>query len=326
MCYNNKCLKAFYETEEKIEMDINTTLFVRYEHNDYVSKNIREKGGVLVSPYKKAATKYRIFRLLRRFHLKSKLPFKSIWYNTKEIVKYAKNLKDIIVFESVIDHAFYKHIKKHVKFDKYHVWYWNNADSTLNPKTKSLTTWEKSSFSDVDCSLYGMRHNPAFLFADSEKMADITPEFDVCFIGKNKGRYQYIKLINELLITRGFKTNFIVTEDRKYLIKRKNLSRAISYQKSIDIFIKSKVILDFILPANSGQSMRATEALFYSKKLITNNPLILKYDFYHKDNVFILGYDDFSRLDEFIMSPFNHIVDKFKENYTFEAWFKRFKQ
>jgi hypothetical protein len=72
--------------------------------------------------------------------------------------------------------------------------------------------------------------------------------------------------------------------------------------------------------------MRATEALFYSKKLITNNPLILKYDFYHKDNVFILGYDDFSRLDEFIMSPFNHIVDKFKENYTFEAWFKRFKQ
>lgn len=305
-------------------MNINTTLFVRYEHNDYVSKNIREKGGVLVSPYKKAATKYRIFRLLRRFHLKSKLPLKSIWYNTKEIVKYAKNLKDIIVFESVIDHTFYKHIKKHAKFDNYHVWYWNNAESTLNPQSQSLSGWNKSSFSDVDCSLYGMHFNPAFLFPNLEKQGSVIPEYDICFIGKNKGRFKYIKLIDDLLLKRGYKTNFIVTEDRKYLIKRKHLSRAISYQKSIDIFIKSKAILDFILPSNSGQSMRAAEALFYDKKLVTNNPLILKYDFYHRDNIFILGYDDLSRFDEFITTPFNHSVDKYKENYTFEAWFNRF--
>lgn len=306
-------------------MDINTTLFIRYEHNDYVSKNIKEKGGVLVSPYKVFTGKNKLFRFLRRLHLKSKLPFKSIWYNSKEIIKLSKQLKNIIVFESVIDSNFYKYIKKLIKFEKYHVWYWNNAESTLNPKTKSLAGWIKSSFSDVDCSLYGMEHNPAFLFPDSEKMGHVTHEYDICFIGKNKGRYRNIQLINEILLERGFKTNFIITEDRKHLIKRKNLSRAISYKKSIDIFIKSKVILDFILPANSGQSMRATEALFYSKKLLTNNPLILKYDFYHKDNIFILGYDDLSRLDEFIMTPFNHSVDKYKENYTFEAWLKRFK-
>ena len=66
------------------------------------------------------------------------------------------------------------------------------------------------------------------------------------------------------------------------------------------------------------------EALFFEKKLITNNKDIKNYDFYNPSNIFILGENNIEDIKEFINKPYEKVEQKIIDYYDFEQWLSRF--
>ena len=86
----------------------------------------------------------------------------------------------------------------------------------------------------------------------------------------------------------------------------------------------SKCILDVGNNDNAGLTVRVMESLFLEKKLITNYKNIVKYDFYNKNNIFIIGVDNLEQIKDFINSPYEKIDSEKIKYYDFESWLKRF--
>jgi hypothetical protein len=58
--------------------------------------------------------------------------------------------------------------------------------------------------------------------------------------------------------------------------------------------------------------------------LITNDKSIVNRDFYRKENIFIIGRDEFNELPSFVSSPYLEINRKIVQKYEFEDWLNRF--
>ena len=95
-----------------------------------------------------------------------------------------------------------------------------------------------------------------------------------------------------------------------------------NYADVISMEIKSKCILDIVQPGQRGITWRPLEALFYRKKLITNYKNIKNYDFYRKENIFILGEDNMSIIKSFINSEYVEIPSNIVNKYQWAGWMK----
>ena len=71
-------------------------------------------------------------------------------------------------------------------------------------------------------------------------------------------------------------------------------------------------------------SWRALEAMFYRKKLITNFKDIKEYDFYKKDNIFIIGEDDLNNIKNFVNTGYVDIPENIIKKYTIDGWIENF--
>ena len=98
----------------------------------------------------------------------------------------------------------------------------------------------------------------------------------------------------------------------------------VPYEDYLKLLVKTKTILDIVDGNQSGLTLRCMEALFFNKKLITNNLDIENYDFYNPKNVFILGKDDMNNIKQFIDSPYELVDEKIVNYYDFDEWIKRF--
>ena len=88
---------------------------------------------------------------------------------------------------------------------------------------------------------------------------------------------------------------------------------------------ESRCILEIVKNGQVGFTMRTMEALFFERKLITNNLEILEADFYVPDNFFVLGHDNPNELKHWMNIPFNKTdLDTFKEKYSVRNWYKQF--
>lgn len=85
---------------------------------------------------------------------------------------------------------------------------------------------------------------------------------------------------------------------------------------------QSEVILDFANDIHYGISMRTFEAIGYRKKLITNNPLVKKYDFYNPNNIFVIEDDNIDGLELFISTPYIDLPKEIIVKYSFTNWLK----
>lgn len=96
----------------------------------------------------------------------------------------------------------------------------------------------------------------------------------------------------------------------------------LTYDENIEQVKKSKALLDLKLKEHNGLSFRFFEALKYNKKLITDNPDVKTYDFYRKENIFIIGEDPETELKNFVENPYQETSSEIKNKYSFENWFK----
>ena len=113
---------------------------------------------------------------------------------------------------------------------------------------------------------------------------------DLFFVGTNKGRFDYLLSLAKNLEKLKVKTKFFLVS-RKYIFNRK-YSKAISYQKVAEWLSKSKGIVELTKLGQIGLTLRAYEAIFYNKKLVSNNTFLKNYDFYDAKKIYILQNTD----------------------------------
>ena len=98
------------------------------------------------------------------------------------------------------------------------------------------------------------------------------------------------------------------------------IDKIIDFEENINRARQARVLIDFVIDEHKGLSFRTFEALGYQQKLITTNPQVKYYDFYHPNNFLIWDGHDFAALDDFLEKPYVHIDESIRKKYSFGNW------
>lgn len=179
-----------------------------------------------------------------------------------------------------------------------------------------------------DCRRYGLLYAPqASLRWELDELQRsknfYQPQWDVFWYGKDKDRIGKVlsikKYCDEHELT--YSMNTLRMNQKHYTVEEKTVlaKRGMSYKEYLEMILKSRATLDILQRRQEGLGARPVETLQLERKLITDYTGIQEYDFYRKENIFILGEDDYSRLKDFILSPYQKVPERIVSQYTFEG-------
>ncbi len=250
--------------------------------------------------------------IIKRGMMKFHLPFRTFLYGT-----WKKNLNDcdiFILFDSDMYPDIIKYIKKKNKHCKVILYYWNVINEFNQCFLSNPLIDEVWSFDKVDCKKYQLRYN-CQLYSNNVLSKSENEENKILFLGREKGRKNQILEFKEYCTNQDIKTDFLIIESEKDLI---------SYEKYLNMVANCNTLLDIIDDRHFGLTLRVMESIFLRKKLITNNSDIINYDFYCKENIFILGKDSLEDLPKFIAGNYKNLPKRIINQYDYESWLQNF--
>ncbi|MBO7341051.1 MAG: hypothetical protein J6U87_00040 [Clostridia bacterium] len=134
---------------------------------------------------------------------------------------------------------------------------------------------------------HGIAHYP-LVYSDFRH--DAPPEgkdIDLLFVGWAKGRYQLLKQIYDRLTAEGVNCQFYLTKLDEEVPPESGIHTAdwVPYPQYISLVKRAKCLLDIIPPNTDCCTLRASEAMAYNCKILTNNTRIANEAFYDPDSV-----------------------------------------
>lgn len=304
---------------------LNKILILKNEDNDferYISDKMRTDYVEVCAPYKKIRKLLRYIRMVcTRLHIHILM---GIWLNSW---KYKLgNYETIILFDNGASERLLKWIKKEYPLCKLKVWLWNVP-------SKPVDIFKK--YADVYCfdEKYSLEHGFNYLeqfYFEVGKQDKCKIQYDLSFVGQDKGRYEIIKDV-ALFLKNNNRCFFFYVVNKKISKKdvysqKKNIIKVmnseIPYEKVIKIVQESKAVFEIVKEGQEGITLRTLEAMFYKKKLVTNNKYIRKYEWYNPGNIFILGIDRLDMIINFLDSPFVDIDKRTLKRHTYKNWLK----
>lgn len=283
------------------------------------SKEFKNSGYEIVSPYNNGV-KVKILRKLERVHF-----LRKYLYNAKMIKPELK--ENIIIFDSNITQGFLEWINAEYTDNRIIFWYWNPVESfttTISPN-EIPDGIEKWSYSPEDCQKYKLMYNTTFLFdslvQNEKKVESFTGKKKALFVGRDKGRLKELLHLKKILEKENIECEFHIIgnpQSNKY-----RYENPIAYQKVIDMIKQADILIDYYTDEMAGLSLRPMEALFFRKKLITNNCTISNYDFYNKNNIFMLNERE-RVIGEFVRADYVEISRNIQNQYLLSNWIERF--
>ncbi len=256
-----------------------------------------------------APVKSRLLRAFRRLWLNGVFPGASLWYGTwkHSILDYDM----IIIHASELTRTIPKWIRSQQKDMRIIYWYWNPVNERSNPALVDDSETELWSFDSADCAKYGMKQNIQYYYGSPEEIHEV--KYDVYFVGHDKGRAEQLSDIKAKLDNLGITYRFDLIEENQ---------PNIPYNEVRENIKNSRAILEVNQSGQSGYTLRALEALFFQKKLITTNESIMRESFYRENNIYIIGHDDYS-LKEFMDASMDD-TSYLQQEYDIDAWLNRF--
>jgi len=204
------------------------------------------------------------------------------------------------------------------------IWYWNAVTKKeINPYKCQKKGYETWSFDIDDCKKYNMKFGDQYFFNFSDiECNNAISKVDLFYIGKNKGeRLTFINKLKKYLNDNNITYNINLCNSSN---KNKNsFSVKMDYEEVIQNIKLSKSILDLNIKEQSGLTMRPLEALYFNKKLITNNNKIIDYYAYEKENTLIIENDNFDEIKTFLSKPTKKISNEKLNYYKFDSWLER---
>lgn len=177
---------------------------------------------------------------------------------------------------------------------------------------------------------------PLFFIPDYGEIANKKNySIDILFIGTvHSDRYRFIKSLETYFLALKYKLLFFFFFQSRLLYFRKrffdksfNTTKMSDFHftpltkdETINLVAQSRIILDIQHPKQNGLTMRTVEAVGAKRKLITTNKLIANYDFYDKNNIYVVDRNEKEIDISFINSPYNDIPDEVYSKYKIESW------
>ena len=285
---------------------------------NYVLADIKNESGVIIRPLNRYCHKWQIVlrKVFRDHYIPSWLLF------NKELRNELRGLtgNDTLLICDYTPLCLFKSIARLVNINvKKNLWIWNPIKEKKSYYNIIFSIIKKLSFyvatfDPADAKIFNIDYYPQFYRMNMDIKEDFEILYDFYFIGASKGRDKIINSLNETLSPK-YKT---------YLKLVNKKSDSITYSENINNVIHSRCLVDIVQEGQSGLTLRPLEALANNKKLISNNKNLIMYDFYHKDNIFILGIDKLEDIDTFMQSPCRQIEDSIRSKYDTANWIKNF--
>ena len=238
------------------------------------------------------------------------------WFN-KTIRK--ENPSAILVFDPLITEEYLCWLKQ--TFPKAQL---NFVYRNLIGKAKHLlpdqipSDWRIWTYDDRDAKQYGLRLYHVNAYFKTFLKAKEKPEYDVLFVGKDKGRGDYLLQLKGKMEAMGLRTMFLIASDGRFSRRKHYHQKQIPYRELVDLIVRSRSILNVALEGQEGMTIRDLESMFFGVKLLTTNKNAVTFDMYYPQNVFILNERCLEDLPRFLETPMVNVPDEVKEKHTLE--------
>lgn len=226
---------------------------------------------------------------------------------------------DIVIIFDIADITLIEYIRKCIpKTHRFNVFYWNPMSKTFEEPKIAIQKLNKigcsiSTFDKNDSETYHLFYKNQFI----KKICapNLPIKYDFYFLGTPKDRETILHSITQKLKIIG-KTGICIVPHSK--------EQFISYEKNIQYALESICIIEIVQEGQNGLTLRALEALFYNKKLITTCKDIMNYPFYNPNNILIWNSNVKQDIKGFLELPLIKIPDVIKEKYSFHYWLLSF--
>ena len=243
-------------------------------------------------------------RILREIWFRCKLPCAHIWYN-KQIESFEG--KHLLVYDPQITREYLLWLQKHNKWT-IHFYYGNKVGRARHIRPDKIPAgipvW---TYDDRDSREYAMNDctkaggNPRSFYEKQE------PAYDVLYVGKDKGRGEFIFRLEQELKNAGMKPFVRVVGDTRFQKKKDpRYGPGMPYDEICQLIAKSRAILNVALPGQEGHTIRDTEAIWNNVKLITTNAKTAERFYYRPENILVVDEKNVTveQIREFLDAPF----------------------
>ncbi len=222
-------------------------------------------------------------------------------------------------------------LKEHFKKAKHILYLW---DSVKNVKGigKKIQYFDKIySFDNDDVLKYPFMEYAYWGYTKEFTEKSLTPEYDLAFVGtlhsirpkiiaeiekqceeKELKFYKYVYMPHKIVYwyNRLFNTYF-------KNVKKKDINfKPLSTKDTIEVYRKSKAVLEIENIYQSGATTRLGEMIGMEKKIVTTFNC-KDMDFYNENNQLVLDAEKVKINKEFFETPYEKIPDEIKEKYSF---------
>ena len=263
--------------------------------------------------------------LLRAISIRTKSKHRKKFYEIEKIVRQCYGCNVVVLFDSMpigILNIIMREIEVNIytKRVRLFLYFWNKINIS-EPLYRSKN-WECLTFDKIDSLNFGFRYIGTF-YISNELCSKESPIFDSFFIGTNKGRFHFVKTIERKLITTHC-CPFFIYVSRWYFLMPWKYSKMKKYEEVQSLICKSRSILDVTADKQFGLTLRFMEAIFYNKKIITNNKSLRKYNFFDEKNILIIDENtSSSTIFSFINNGDSCYSFECKKQYSFDDWLNR---
>lgn len=215
---------------------------------------------------------------------------------------------------------------------------WDSFKNNSNPLTFLHLFDKKFTFDSGDALDYKLYFRPLFYLNEYSNIKNVTSkkyEYDLLFLGTaHTDRYIISNKIVEICKSYKFSSftyyymqgKFVFLFKRffdksfQFFDKNKISFRSLNSNEILELYDKSKVILDIHHPSQSGLTMRNCEALGARKKLITTNQEIKKYKFYNPNNILVIDRNDIKIDKSFFFKNYVPIDTEIYDALSISGW------
>ncbi|NMM91744.1 hypothetical protein B2J88_46940 [Rhodococcus sp. SRB_17] len=227
-------------------------------------------------------------------------------------------------------------IRKHLRTRRVSVFTWNPViDHNQNHRARRLHIrllkglgFRVVTFDPADAAQYGLDLVPQVYRRVDAYRQCAAADVDVYFLGKDKGRFDALHRLGMQLQALGLRTDLLVVPERgrEYPVQAEVVlcRQELSYRENIERINRARCLLEWTQANQTGLTIRTLEALFFDKKLITNNPRVKQQPFYHPARIFVLGHDDLGQIADFLAAPMPPIADATLAAHDFPLWIRQF--
>ncbi len=294
-------------------------ILILYEghQNDWTINEWKRNGLNAVIQFKRM---YKVLRAIRRFWIRKQLPMEQLWYRNWNSEVRSADL--IILHISSLNMHMASYLNKINPKARIIAWYWNIVEeNTLPSKLKGKC--ELWSFDSEDCKKYGMSFNHQYYFK-SLVLPSTTISYDVYFVGNDFKRRERVLHAYQKLKALNLRVFFQVVRVEEGELPEEVASARVSYDDIRQIIAKSQAILEIVREGQSGATLRVLEAMFFQKKLITDNKNVMQEEFFDPERIFVLGQHPLEEIPAFLENPFKPYDQEIIDRYDVKQWIDNF--